>query len=519
MTGFLNWFRGRPGTKPARRPPPARKRHKARLQLEELEDRTVPTIVFSPKFGIETIAPGSTNDGMQNPNVSYIFSGSYWTKTAQGQQDEKALLNSAKSIMSGPYLSGLTQYGSDGTATFSRSWNDPSTLPNNPSAGAIQGFLQNSISSRGTDPGNTDYRHAPIYVVVSDPNFSANSGGKNAPGTFFSLQYSTYLGFPTFVPEKINMVYVGTQTGADGHVITDWFTMTLSHEFAEVVSDPGYQGAHYNPPGALPLNLGNQIADNEPELGSTHYGYRLNGALVQPYWSNRDQAFIVPDGNSQNFYLYPIWNDSTATFTGTFNLSVIGDQLGVNYADNIQIGGTANASVTMNNQSAIFESGTINAINVNTAGGTNSVKVSGLPASVTLNLDSSGFNGFDQVLIGNNGSLAGIQGSVNVANHSGQSSVTIDDTKDGARNITLTDHSVAYSGLTTINYTAGYLVNGYEHGVSTLVLNAGSGSQIDVLSVGPLTDTEIYLYWNLLNKVYGPAASQVHVHIYWLVAQ
>jgi hypothetical protein len=490
---------------------------RVRLQLEALEDRAVPTIMFMPHFGPETVAPGSANLGTQHPAVNLVFSGPFWT-TPTGQQDEATILNSTKAILGGPYLSGLTQYGSDGIATFSRSWNDPSTLPNNPSA-AIQGFLQNSIFSRGTDPGNTDYRHAPIYVVVSDPNFSANSGGKNAPGTFFSLQYSTYLGFPTFVPEKINMVYVGTQTGADGHVILDWFTMTLSHEFAEVMSDPGNQGAHFNPPGAQPLNLGNQIADNEPELGSTHYGYRLNGALVQPYWSNRDQAFIVPDGNSQNFYLYPIWNDSTATFTGTFNLSVIGDQIGVNYADNIQIGGTANASVTMNNQSAIFESGTINAINVNTAGGNNSVKVYGLPAAVTLNLDSSGFNGFDQVLIGNNGSLAGIQGTVNVANHSGQSSVTINDTNDGARNITLTDHSVTYSGLTTINYTAGYLVNGYEHGVSTLVLNAGSGSQIDVLSVGPLTDTEIYLYWNLLNKVYGPAASQVHVHIYWLVAQ
>src|SRR5262245_36282722 len=114
---------GRHTAKPrTRRPAPARKRRQSRLELEALEDRTVPTIVFTPQSGGDVIAPGSTNDGMQHPTVNVIFSGSYWT-TAQGQQDETALLNSAKSIMSGPYLSGLTQYGSDGQANFGMSWN------------------------------------------------------------------------------------------------------------------------------------------------------------------------------------------------------------------------------------------------------------------------------------------------------------------------------------------------------------------------------------------------------------
>jgi hypothetical protein len=68
-----------------------------------------------------------------------------------------------------------------------------------------------------------------------------------------------------------------------------------------------------NPPSKNPLNLGNQISDNEPELGNIHYAYRLGGIggnLVQPYWSVKDQAFIVPDGSSQRLDLYPISNDA-----------------------------------------------------------------------------------------------------------------------------------------------------------------------------------------------------------------
>jgi hypothetical protein len=507
----------------ARRRPATSRR--TRLELEALEERAVPTIMFMPHFGAQTMASDSANAGTQHPTVNLVFAGPFWN-TQIGQQDEAAIINSTKSILNGPYLSGLTQYGSDGKANFGQSWNDAATLPNNPSSSAIQSFLQTSISRHAADPGLYDYRHAPIYLVVSDPNHSANSGGKNAPGTYVSFGQGWGRGaWPQF--ENINMVHIGTQAGSDGHVIKDWFTMTESHELAEVMSDPAYHGAHFNPPAALPLqNLGNQIADNEPELGQEHYGYRLGGDLVQPYWSARDQAFIVPDGNSQNFYLYPIWNN--ASFTDTFNLRV-GDQLAINYSSHIQLGGTANVSVTMNNQSAIFESGhvqntgtwlaqqQIKSINVNTASGSNKVEVFGLPQGVTLNIDSTGFDSHDTVVIGAGGSLVGIQGTVNIANHSGQTSVVINDTMDGARNITITDRSVAFAGLTTINYDAGYVVNGYTHGVTSLVIDQAQGSTIWVDSVGALTDTSVYWDPDFLSypghpsKLRGPAASKIHV--------
>jgi hypothetical protein len=490
------------------------------LQVEPLEDRTVPTIVFKPYFGPETIAPGSTNDGMQHPNVNYIFSGSYWT-TAQGQQDETTLLNSAKSIMSGPYLSGLTQYGSDGKANFCSSWNDLNTVGSQPSIGALNSFLNLSILFHGSSTPIGDWQHAPIYVVVSDPNSSQQyAGGWNAQG-FYPLNPLNWEPPGVQLYTSMHMIWVGTRTTQNGRVWQDGFTLTLSHELAETISDPDSNGIRVNPPANAPVinsqpnfgygNGAGQIGDFEPApFYQKHYGYRLSGNLVQPYWSAQDQAFIVPDGNFQKFYLTPNW--SGTTFTGTYNLSIKGDQLGVNYADNITIGRSgSNVSVTQNNEAAAFDPGVINQISVDTGGGANFVRVSSVPPGVTVNIDSTGASN-DTVVVGDGtDSLAGIQGTVNVSNSSGQTKLVVDDLNDGARNVTITDHSVAFSGLTTVNYHGGYLLNGTLHGVTTLQVNDGYGSNlVDVLSVPSLTS--VILDADTLDSIFGPAAGKVTVH-------
>jgi hypothetical protein len=489
------------------RPASAKKRRNACLQVEPLEDRTVPTIVIKPYFGPETIAPGSTNDGMQHPNVVYIFSGSYWT-TAQGQQDETALLNAAKAIMSGPYLSGLTQYGSDGKANFWTSWNDANTVPSPPSISDLLNFLDNSITSQGAVPGINDWQHAPIYVVVSDPVSSAGfNGGWNKQGIYMRLGW----GLPQ-LPQAMHMIWVGTSTIAStGRVWKDAFTLTLSHELAETISDPDTNGIRVNPPSALPASMvdGSQIADNEPEDSGQGYGYRLNGNLVQPYWSAQDQAFIVPDYNFQKFYLTPNW--SGTTFRGTYNLSIKGDQLGVNYADNIEIGGNgSNVSVSQNNEAALFDPGVINNVNVDTKGGANFVRVYSVPAGVTVNIDSTGASN-DTVVIGSaTDSLAGIQGTVNVSNSSGQTKLVVDDLNDHPRFVTITDHSVAFSGVPTINYQGGFLL-GTLHGVTELDVIDGTGANVvDVLSVPSLTS--VILDADTKDSIFGPAAGKVTVH-------
>jgi hypothetical protein len=409
--------------------------------------------------------------------------------------------------MSGPYLSGLTQYGSDGKANFWTSWNDTNTVPSQPSVGALINFLQFSIPKGGAFPGIRDWQHAPIYVVVSDPASSQQyNGGWNAQGGFAGW-YNDLLWSGTG-----HMIWVGTSsTDFTGRVSQDAFTLTLSHELAETMSDPDSNGVRVNPPSALPANMvnGSQIGDNEPEENKRKYGYRLSGNLVQPYWSALDQAFIVPDGNIQNYYLTPNW--SGTTFTRTYNLSIKGDQLGVNYADNIAIGGSSsNVSVIQNNEAAAFDPGVINQISVDTGGGANFVRVSSVPPGVTVNIDSTGASN-DTVVVGDGtDSLAGIQGTVNVSNSSGQTKLVVDDLNDGPRNVTITDHSVAFSGLTTVNYNGGYLLNGTLHGVTTLQVNDGFGpNSVDVLSVPSLTS--VILDADTLDSIFGPAAGKVTV--------
>src|SRR5262249_54005182 len=80
-----------------------------------------------------------------------------------------------------------------------------------------------------------------------------------------------------------------------------------------------------------------QIADGEPD--GSRYTYRLNGVLVQPYWSASRQAFIVPDGSDTDFVLTPYWSGkgSNATFNRTYTLSVHGAALGYGTDDTFLI--------------------------------------------------------------------------------------------------------------------------------------------------------------------------------------
>jgi hypothetical protein len=351
-------------------------------------------------------------------------------------------------------------------------------------------------------------------VVVSDPTSSAQyNGGYNAQGAYF------FLGL---IPENMHMVWLGTSTNQwagvsnDTKVWKDAFTLTLSHELAETISDPDSAGIRVNPPNGLPpsLNGGTQIGDNEPEpSGGIHYGYRLNGAWVQPYWSNQDQAFIVPDGYKQNFYLDPIW--SGTSFGGTYNLRIAGDQLGVNYADDIQVASLnsgANVSVVQNSEAAVFEPGMIKNISVDTRGGSNTVRVTGVPAGVALNIDSSG-QSTDQVTIGSDSSsLAAIQGTVNVSNTSGQTTLTVDGLDSGAGHVTVTDHSVDFSQMPgTINYSGGTKWNdGSLHGVITVEVIDGKGNNtVDLESVPALSN--VSLYADTGDAISGPAVGKVFI--------
>ena len=326
-------------------------------RFEQLEDRTVLTVVFPlTLYGAETDAPGKTSVGLQNPTVNLVFAGN-WNLT-----EEIPLLNAAVSIVNGPYLTGLMQYSSSGTAVYGTFWNDlndstarrcqPGQLGTNCSLSCTS-----SISQHGPDPGSNDQEHAPIEVVVLDPvsstttdpktgKLSVDNGGFNIPGTYSS---------PSGGSENVNEIFIGTQAGAEpggGGVSQDRFTEVLSHELAErMVNDvqqfvlpfPAYKAADGGPKTV-------QVADGEQE---NNYNYRLNGDLVQAYWSDQDHAAIVPDFADEfathKYVVTPKWNtdDPSSPKLLGYDLSISGDEIFDPTVDTVTIGENINGTVSV----------------------------------------------------------------------------------------------------------------------------------------------------------------------------
>ena len=88
--------------------------------------------------------------------------------------------------------------------------------------------------------------------------------------------------------------------------------------------------------------------------------------------------------------------------------------MGVNYNDSIRLDSTPHANtsgrdtqVTMNDEKATFDGGTINQLNVNTSGGSNGVRVNEVLAGVTVNVNG-GMGSDDLVFVGSHG-LTGLE--------------------------------------------------------------------------------------------------------------
>ena len=467
--------RGERKAQPIRkRATPTKKKPPTRPTLEALEDRLVPTIAFTPQLGTPTVTSSSSANALSlhSPPVVLIFTGNYWQNTTQGKQDEQNITKAVQDIIKSPYLSKLTQYGYQGTATYAAAHEDTATPVlngpglNTPSSTTLTNFVNTEIAKHPSwvpATSSSDKQQQPIYVVVSDPADSSGSYGYNTPDG-----------------SSAHVIYVGTNTNSSGLLQMDPVTTLFSHELAEsiapyiTVSDPGKtNGNGFNSKGQ-PNPL--QIGDGEPDNGPTNsfYDYRLNtGELVQAYWSQSDKAFVVPDGNKQTFTLQPIWNGNS--FSGQYNLGVASDQPGSNYTISSIFGG---AAANVNGERASFDASTIKTINVNTlGGGSNTVNVLAVSPGVTVNVDSWGKSN-DTVTVGYNGSLAYIAGTVNVANSSGKTQLVVDDHNDTkGRTVGITNNQVWSTAMSgQVNYTgASTNSNGALVGVTSLVVDGGSG--------------------------------------------
>ncbi|MDB5302476.1 MAG: hypothetical protein JWM97_25, partial [Phycisphaerales bacterium] len=345
--------------------------------FEALESRTLLTAVFTPVFGVETTSSGP-DEHMTQPPIYLILWGSYWggTNTPQAQ----AIIDAANKVITSPFPHIVDQYGADGSnmVIAQTVWDSSDPSSGNFDSGNIDDVVQNQIDN-GPFPEAQDATNNPIYVVVTPPKVMSNDP-KAAGFNIVQSDFDLPLDFDD-VPEA----WSWTGRNGDGSLNVDAFSLTFSHEVAEIMSDYDQEGYQINA-GANWFGGGdNQIGDKEGNF----YSFRMsNGVDVQPVWSRADNAWAVNDGTTQKFNFLPNWSGQNFNFN--YALTLNGDQLGPN--DDVTVGSTpaGGVTVTLNGEVMNFDKNYLSGITIDTGIGLNTVHVNPLPANVTLSITSTG---------------------------------------------------------------------------------------------------------------------------------
>jgi hypothetical protein len=434
--------------------------------LEGLENRVVPTILFEPNATRSIVDLGGPV--LTNAHVLLIYWGANWQPG--NQQLATNIEAGVDSILNNsPYMSRLAQYRGIGNAarlaTFYVTNSSPPPVFTIPDVQAMlvanlnTGFLPNPA----LDPQF-------LYYVVTQPGANAAEGY----GGYHS--FGLYNGVP--IHYGIGSI---PSTLLNDPARLDFSTVIFSHELVEAVTDPEINGITVFPGGGA-----NELCDNNAQL----YTYRLNGYLVQSYWSQFDRAFVVPDGQVQTFLL----SDSVNRV-----LYVTGDQLAnLNDVISMDIGVNGGVKATLNGEVADFDPNvflfggpTIKSVIVSSGNGTNIVTIEKTLPGVTTTVNMLG--GTNDVLnVGHpvNGQLDNILGPVYAYGQANSVNVVFDDQADAFNGETYT--------ITrgTVTRTGG--VGFFYFNVRSLTLNVGTGNDtITVASTAANTPTQVNVPQNV----------------------
>lgn len=451
-------------------------------QLEFLEDRTTPTILFTPQQAAPSVDYRGVNGAGQlmgdaNPVVIYpIFWGSWWSSHPNCAN---AITTAIDKIFSQTtYLQGD---GGASTGTgLGRYLHKPWALRDvNPTTGAnIQTFdtsdpkpttgywltqvgnvVENAIDSGKLgepDDGFFGQGADPIYVVFTAPGVMPSSSWGTGTRSFRDTG-----GF--LDSDTAYYAWVSTQSlaGNANFLNIDYTTKILCREIVGTMTDADAWGwsDQYN----------RDIASGE----AINYTARISNSSydVQAYWSLNDQAYVIPDRS--------IAGPSIQKFTvNNHQLTVNGGQIPTLYPkDSITIDTNflGGVDVNLNGEHASFDPGVVTSIVVNTvSGGGSVVWVKNDSVPVTINPHTN-----DTVTIGGNAILGmtGVTGNIKFGN-TGAFNLKLDDSGNlgQARQVLVTPTMVL--GLpTTVFFQANQL--------KSLEIDGGSAGNQFILSNTP----------------------------------
>jgi hypothetical protein len=461
---FWQTIRVETATRPAnwRRPP---------LHLEQLEDRTVPTLLFSSS-GIRTVAYLG-GPVIQNADVDLIFWGAGWT-SGQGPTLQAKVKQAVATLLASPLLSGLSQYRGIGNAQLLRTDLITSTSPAAQSTDAdFDAFVQANLND-GTLPITPEMDSQILYMVI--PQLGTTDPAEGAAGA----HDSDVSDFGRF--------HYGWTANADGDL--DAITSDFSHELMEGVTDPE---VNVNTAFVVPSTL-DEIGDGEAQ----DYTYRLDGVLVQSFLSQQDQAYAIYDGNAQQFLV-------------SYNriLTINSGQL-TDPDDTITVGGNSAGGylVTLNGENVQFDPAWIKEIVINTGNGNETINVEKTFNSgpVIINL-GSGTNAINLSPMAQN--LDHLAGALTINGGAGTNTLVVNDQGMASNETyTLTSSTLVRSGAGKITYNEiANLVLNTTNGTNTITVQSSAAGSTVTLSGGSGTNTLVGSntanIWNLAGSNAG----------------
>jgi hypothetical protein len=441
------------------------KNYPPQLVLERLEDRTVPSILFGDASTM------STNSGaghvIKAAQVELIFWGADWNAA-----NEAPVQGAVGSILNSHYMDSLKQYGGIQKGTLDHSYSFTGTSP---AATFTNDNVQEMLKSHfkdGSLPAPKDDKSNLLYMVIPQSGStaveggSADIGGKHDTGAYGTLAGTVHYHYGWTINENGNL---------------DALTYYFSHELAEAVTDPDYHSYQFAPGNAV-----NEISDNEAQ----NYAYRLDGVLVQSYWSDSDQRCVVPTGQNQNFYV-----------NMKRELTVKGDQLKdagghVTPNDTVSVEDSADSDrikVTLNDEVAEFDrkyfpwqpdgkqKQNITKITVEPKTGSNTVNIEATTDKVPVTIQ--GATGTDTIQVSATAQkLDNIHGKITLKGGSDTNTITLFDQNEAAvsRTFTIQSTSVKRDGTDVITF---------DNKTTNLEVNGSNsvGTTFDVVSTGAKT--------------------------------
>lgn len=239
----------------------------------------------SPPTGTSfTAGVGKT---LTNLHVELIFWGAWWNDNPLAAQVESGV----KTILAGPYMCYLAQYGvrrGDVRGTTYAGDSEPGTFTYQDIGKFVQNLLDNDRLPEPDDEW-------PIVYAVIMPANSAFAGDPRIPGenplpkgavSQVAGANSRFTWNDYDIGDVDNDPAYYLWVGNDGTL--DYITTTLSHELAEIATDPNGGDGIRQTAGATQAG-GGQIGDV-----CTSWCDDDSGVRVQAYWSQLDGACALP---------------------------------------------------------------------------------------------------------------------------------------------------------------------------------------------------------------------------------